>query len=47
MNVIPGAEERGPFMEMLRRLFWDTASAFSDPVLHMLRSITGLDNEPA
>jgi len=44
MNVIPGAEERGPFMETLRRLFWDTASAFSDPVLHMLRSITGLDN---
>ena len=23
---------------------WDTASAFSDPVLHMLRSVTGLGN---
>ena len=23
---------------------WDTASAFSDPVLHLLRSVTGLEN---
>ncbi len=44
MDVIPGAQERGAFADALPRLFWDTASAFSDPVLHMLRSITGLGN---
>src|ERR1700761_265190 len=44
MNVIPGAEERGPFADVLPRLYWDTASAFSDPVLHMLRSVAGLRN---
>ena len=42
MDVIPGAQERGPFADVLPRLYWDTASAFSDPVLHMLRSVTGL-----
>jgi predicted TIM-barrel fold metal-dependent hydrolase len=25
-------------------VYWDTASAFSDPVLHMLRSVMGLAN---
>jgi aminocarboxymuconate-semialdehyde decarboxylase len=44
MNVIPGADERGAFADALPRLYWDTASAFSDPVLHMLRSVTGLGN---
>jgi predicted TIM-barrel fold metal-dependent hydrolase len=44
MDVIPGAEERGSFADTVPRLHWDTASAFSDPVLHMLRSVTGLDN---
>src|SRR2546423_4830244 len=44
MNVIPGAPERGTFADTLPRLYWDTASAFSDPVLHMLRSVTGLGN---
>ena len=44
MNVIPGAEERGAFADVVHRLHWDTASAFTDPVLHMLRSVTGLDN---
>jgi predicted TIM-barrel fold metal-dependent hydrolase len=43
MDVIPGAEERGAFADVLPDLYWDTASAFSDPVLHMLRSVTGLD----
>ena len=42
MDVIPGARERGAFADVLPRLHWDTASAFSDPVLHMLRSVTGL-----
>jgi predicted TIM-barrel fold metal-dependent hydrolase len=44
MNVIPGAPERGAFADTLPRLYWDTASAFSDPVLHMLRSVAGLGN---
>jgi 6-methylsalicylate decarboxylase len=44
MGVIPGADERGPFAETVTRLHWDTASAFSEPVLHMLRSVTGLEN---
>jgi predicted TIM-barrel fold metal-dependent hydrolase len=44
MNVIPGARERGPFAETVTRLHWDTASAFGDPVLHLLRSVTGLHN---
>ena len=44
MNVIPGQQERGAFADTIARLYWDTASAFSDPVLHMLRSVTGLAN---
>jgi predicted TIM-barrel fold metal-dependent hydrolase len=44
MDVIPGARERGAFGDALPRLYWDTASAFSDPVLHMLRSVTGIGN---
>jgi len=44
MDVIPGAQERGTFADALPRLYWDTASAFSDPVLHMLRSVAGLGN---
>jgi hypothetical protein len=31
MNVIPEARERGAFADALPRLYWDTASAFSDP----------------
>jgi 6-methylsalicylate decarboxylase len=44
MDVIGGARERGAFGDVLPRLYWDTASAFTDPVLHMLRSVTGLEN---
>jgi predicted TIM-barrel fold metal-dependent hydrolase len=44
MDVIAGAQERGAFTDVLPRLYWDTASAFTDPVLHMLRSVTGLEN---
>ncbi len=43
MDVIPGAAERGPFADTARRLYWDTASAFADPVLHVLRSVAGLE----
>jgi 6-methylsalicylate decarboxylase len=44
MDVVPEARERGAFVDTLPRLYWDTASAFSDPVLHMLRSVAGLGN---
>jgi predicted TIM-barrel fold metal-dependent hydrolase len=44
MDVIPGADERGAFADVLPRLYWDTASAFGDPVLHLLRSVAGLGN---
>jgi predicted TIM-barrel fold metal-dependent hydrolase len=44
MNVIPGAQAREAFADTLPGLYWDTASAFRDPVLHMLRSVTGLRN---
>jgi aminocarboxymuconate-semialdehyde decarboxylase len=44
MDVLPGAEERAPFAEAVTRLYWDTASAFGNPVLHMLRQVTGIDN---
>src|ERR1700761_3828616 len=39
MNVIPGAEERGTAADTLRRLYWDTAISFGDPMLRMLRDI--------
>ena len=43
MNVIPGAEERGTAADTLRRLYWDTALSWRQPVLRMLRSTVGLD----
>jgi predicted TIM-barrel fold metal-dependent hydrolase len=42
MNVIPGAEGRRTAAETFRGLYWDTALAFGDPVLRMLRSVAGL-----
>jgi 6-methylsalicylate decarboxylase len=44
MDVIPGAAERGPVADTLQRLHWDTASAFSDPIVTLLKSITRLHN---
>jgi predicted TIM-barrel fold metal-dependent hydrolase len=43
MKVIPGAEERGTAADTLRRLYWDTASAWWPPILRMLRSESGID----
>jgi aminocarboxymuconate-semialdehyde decarboxylase len=43
MNVIPGGEARGPVADTLRRLHWDTALSYGDPVLRMLRDVVGLD----
>jgi aminocarboxymuconate-semialdehyde decarboxylase len=43
MNVIPGGEERGAVADTLRRLYWDTALSYRDPILQMLRDVVGLD----
>jgi predicted TIM-barrel fold metal-dependent hydrolase len=42
MDAITVGQERGPIADALRRLYWDTASASSDPVLHLLRSVTSV-----
>jgi aminocarboxymuconate-semialdehyde decarboxylase len=42
MNVIPGSDERGTAADTLRRLYWDTALSWRQPILHMLRSEIGL-----
>src|ERR1700761_8997550 len=41
MNVIPGGDSRGTAAAALRRLYYDTALAFSPPVLNMLREVIG------
>jgi len=43
MRVIPGAEGRATAAETFRRLYWDTALSWGDPVLHMLRDVVGID----
>ena len=43
MQVIPGAEARATAAETFRRLYWDTALSWSDPVLRTLRDIAGID----
>ena len=43
MRVIPGADARRTAGETFRGLYWDTALAFGDPVLRMLRSVVGLE----
>jgi aminocarboxymuconate-semialdehyde decarboxylase len=43
MNVIPGAEERGTAADTLRRLYWDTALSWKPPVMHMLKTVVGMD----
>jgi len=43
MNVVPGGEVRGTAAATLRRLHWDTALSFSEPVLTMLKEVVGLD----
>lgn len=42
MNIIPGGEERGAAVDMLRRLYWDTALSWRPPIQRMLRSEVGL-----
>jgi aminocarboxymuconate-semialdehyde decarboxylase len=43
MKVIPRGDVRGTAAETFRRLYWDTALAWRDPVLDMLRATVGLD----
>ncbi len=42
MGVIPGAEERGTAADTFRKLYWDTAISWRQPILKMLRSIVGM-----
>jgi aminocarboxymuconate-semialdehyde decarboxylase len=44
MGVIPGGEDRPSAAETFRRLYFDTALSWGDPVLTMLRSVVGLDH---
>jgi predicted TIM-barrel fold metal-dependent hydrolase len=44
MGVIAGGDERGTAAEAFRRLYWDTALSWRDPVLRMLRSVAGIDH---
>lgn len=42
MKIIPGGEERGTAADTLKRLYWDTALSWRQPILHMLRAEVGL-----
>ena len=44
MDVIPGGEDRASAADTFRRLYWDTALSWSDPVLAMLRTVVGIDH---
>ena len=43
MGVIPGGSKRGTAADTFRRLYWDTALSWRDPVLQLLRSVVGMD----
>jgi 6-methylsalicylate decarboxylase len=43
MNAIPGAEARGTAAGTFRRLYWDTAASWGDPVLRLLHDVVGID----
>jgi predicted TIM-barrel fold metal-dependent hydrolase len=43
MGFISGGKQRGSAADTLRRIYWDTALAASDPVLRMLRDVVGVD----
>jgi len=44
MGVIPDRAGRGTAAATFRRLYWDTALSWHDPVLAMLRSVVGIDH---
>jgi predicted TIM-barrel fold metal-dependent hydrolase len=43
MNIMGDSSKRGTAAETFRKLYWDTALAWSDPVLHTLSQIAGTD----
>ena len=43
MGVIAGGSRRGTAADTFRRLYWDTALSWRDPVLQLLRSVVGMD----
>src|SRR6202158_1106641 len=43
MNIMGDSAKRGTAAETFRKLYWDTALAWSDPVLHTLRHFAGAD----
>ncbi|HEY1428429.1 MAG TPA: amidohydrolase family protein [Candidatus Tumulicola sp.] len=43
MGFIPGAEQRETAAETFRRLYWDTALSWGDPVLQTLKEVVGLE----
>lgn len=43
MGVIEGGAQRGTAADTFRRLHWDTALSWHDPVLQLLRSVVGMD----
>jgi predicted TIM-barrel fold metal-dependent hydrolase len=43
MGVIEGGSKRGTAADTFRRLYWDTALSWGEPVLQLLRSVVGMD----
>ena len=46
MKIMGDSSVTGTAAETFRRLYWDTALAWSDPVLNTLRHIAGIDKVP-
>ena len=45
MAIVPDDHgTRSSAADTFRRLYWDTTSAWSDPTLHTLRAVAGLDH---
>ena len=40
-HLMPGEDERPTAVEQFRRLYWDTALAFGDSVVQLLRTVVG------
>src|SRR5450755_2194847 len=43
MGVMDGGSRRGTAADTFRRLYWDTALSWRDPVLQLLRSVVGME----
>jgi predicted TIM-barrel fold metal-dependent hydrolase len=43
MKIMGDSSTTGTAAETFRKLYWDTALAWSDPVLHTLRQVAGID----